>query len=111
VETSRQVAREAQVADRVTFVEGDLFAANISEATVVTLYLSPSVNAELEPKLRRELRPGARIVSHQFPIGRWAANKTVRAKDDGTDLFLWVVPPRNQGARRLVGGTIPLMRK
>ena len=94
VEISRQVAREAQVADRVEFIRGDLFAADISKATVVTLFLSPSVNNELEPKLRRELRPGTRIVSHQFLIGKWAPEATVHAKDDGTDLFLWRVPER-----------------
>jgi SAM-dependent methyltransferase len=94
VEISKQVAREAEVADRVTFIQGDLFQADISRATVVTLFLSASVNAELEPKLRRELRPGARIVSHQFPIGRWSPDKTVRAVDDGTDLYLWTVPAR-----------------
>ena len=93
IEVSRQVAREAEVSDRVTFIQGDLFQADISAATVVTLFLSPSVNAELEPKLRKELRPGTRIVSHQFPIGRWAPLKTVRAPEDKTDLFLWVIPP------------------
>ena len=92
VEISRQVARDAQVADRVRFIEGDLFTADISDATVVTLFLSPSVNGELEPKLRRELKPGTRVVSHQFGIGKWAPEKTVRAKEDGTDLFLWRVP-------------------
>ena len=91
VEVSRQVAREADVSDRVTFIQGDLFEADISAATVVTLFLSPSVNAELEPKLRT-LRPGTRIVSHQFPIGRWPPLKTVRAPEDKTDLFLWVIP-------------------
>lgn len=91
VEVSKQVAREAEVGDRVSFLQGDLFQADISKATVVTLFLSPSVNAELEPKLRRELRPGTRIVSHQFPIGRWSPDKTVRAVDDGTDLYLWTV--------------------
>jgi SAM-dependent methyltransferase len=93
VEISRQVAREGEVAHRVTFIEGDLFSTDISQATVVTLYLSPGVNRRLEPKLRQELRPGTRIVSHQFPIGRWPPDQTVRA-DDGTDLFLWTVPSR-----------------
>ena len=92
VEVSRQVAREAEVADRVTFVQGDLFQADISKATVVTLFLSPTANAELEAKLRRELRPGTRIVSHQFKIGRWAPDRTERAADDGTELYLWTVP-------------------
>jgi SAM-dependent methyltransferase len=93
VEISKQVAREAEVADRVTFLQGDLFQADISRATVVTLFLSPSANAELEPKLRRELRPGARVVSHQFGIGRWPPDRTERAADDGTDLYLWTIPP------------------
>ena len=51
---------------------------------------------ELEPKLRRELRPGTRIVSHQFPIGNWTPDATVRAEYDGTDLYLWRVPPNPQ---------------
>jgi hypothetical protein len=76
--------------DKVTFIEGDLFTADIAPATVVTLYLSPGVNRDLEPKLRRELRPGTRVVSHQFGIGRWQPRRTVRA-NDGTDLFLWVI--------------------
>jgi hypothetical protein len=58
----------------------------------VTLFLSSSVNDELEPKLRRELRPGTRIVSHQFGIGRWAPEKTVRVEEDRTNLYLWRVP-------------------
>ena len=91
VEISRQVAREGEVADRVRFIEGDLFAADISEATVVTLYLSPGVNRRLEAKLKSELRPGARIVSHQFTIGGWPPETTVRA-EDGTDLYLWRIP-------------------
>jgi SAM-dependent methyltransferase len=91
VALSRQVAQEAGVGDRVTFIEGDLFTADLSRATVVTLFLSPSVNNELEPKLRRELKRGTRIVSHQFPIGRWTPDKTLHAAEDKTDLFLWVV--------------------
>jgi SAM-dependent methyltransferase len=91
---SRQVAREGEVVDRVSFIEGDLFTADISEATVVTLYLSPGVNRRLEPKLKRELRPGTRIVSHQFTIGEWAPDKTIRSEDDRTNLYLWTVPPR-----------------
>lgn len=93
VAIARQNARDGAVANRVTFIEGDLFTADISAATVVTLYLSPGVNRDLEPKLRRELRPGARIVSHQFTIGNWPPDVTVRAVDN-QDLFLWTVPPR-----------------
>jgi SAM-dependent methyltransferase len=92
VEISRQVARDARVDDRVRFIEGDLFTSDISDATVVTLFLSPSVNNELEPKLRRDLKPGTRIVSHQFTIGKWPPEKTVRAEEDRTNLYLWRVP-------------------
>lgn len=90
VDISRQVAREGSVADRTTFIEGDLFTTNISEATVVTLYLSSTINARLEPKLRRELRSGARIVSHQFLIGDWTPDETARVENE--DLFLWKIP-------------------
>jgi SAM-dependent methyltransferase len=92
VALSQQLAREGGVADKVRFVEADMFSADISAATVVMLYLSTTINAELEPKLRRELRPGSRIVSQQFPIGRWAPDQTRSAS--GQDLFLWYVPSR-----------------
>ena len=92
VEISRQIARDGEVDQKVTFIEGDLFTTDISAATVITLYLSSSVNRRLEPKLKRELRPGARIVSHQFPIGDWTPSQTIRVNDE--DLFLWVVPAR-----------------
>jgi SAM-dependent methyltransferase len=89
VEVSRQVAREGAVADQVTFVQGDLFDADLSNATVVTLWLSNSVNIRLEAKLKRELRPGARIVSHQFPIGTWPPDATIRV--DGEIVHLWTI--------------------
>lgn len=90
VEISRQVARDAGLDPKVTFIEGDLFTADISKATVVTLFLSLTVNRQLEAKLRRELRPGTRVVSHQFPIGGWTPDEIVRA-EDGTNLYLWTI--------------------
>jgi SAM-dependent methyltransferase len=90
VELSRQIAREGGVADRVTFLQGDLFAADLSAATVVTLWLNDRMNARLEPKLKRELKAGTRIVSHQFPIGQWRPAETVHV--DAVDVFLWIVP-------------------
>ena len=92
VATSRQNAREGEVADRVTFIEGDLFQADLSPATVVTLYLSMSVNMRLEPKLKRELRPGTRIVSQRFPIGKWPPDEMRMV--EGEQLFLWTIPAR-----------------
>ena len=90
VEISRQVARDAQVSDKVTFIEGDLFAADITPATVVTLYLSTTINHRLAPRLRA-LRPGTRIVSHQFGLGEWKPDRVIRSSH-GTDVFLWIVP-------------------
>ena len=92
VALSLQNAREAGVADRVTCLEGDLFTADISAATVVTLYLSTSVLRDLEPKLRQELRPGTRIVSHQFWIPGWPIEETRRV--DSSQLFLYRVDQR-----------------
>jgi hypothetical protein len=77
------------VEHKVAFIEGDLFKADISPATVVTLYLSLTVNMRLEAKLKRELRPGARIVSQRFPIGNWKPDKTVVV--EGEQLFLWTI--------------------
>ena len=90
VALSRQIARDSAVGDLVSFVEGDFFKADISAATVVTLYLSASVNLDLEPKLKQELRKGTRVVSHKFSIGRWTPTETRRV--DVTDIFLWVIP-------------------
>jgi SAM-dependent methyltransferase len=81
------------VASRVTFVEQDLFATDVSPATVVTLYLLPDLNARLRPKLLRELRPGARIVSHDFGIGDWPPEQTVEVPLARTHrVFLWRIP-------------------
>jgi hypothetical protein len=78
------------VGDRVKFVEADMFTTDLSPATVVTLYLSESINLDLEPKLRHELRKGSRIVSHQFRMGRWQPDETRIV--EGEELFLWRVP-------------------
>jgi SAM-dependent methyltransferase len=90
VRISRQTALEGAVEHKATFIEGDLFTADISPATVVTLYLSLTVNMRLEAKLKRELRPGVRIVSQRFPIGSWQPDATAVA--EGEQLFLWRIP-------------------
>jgi precorrin-6B methylase 2 len=88
-------ARRAGVQDKAEFRQGDLFDADIDEATVVTLYLLPSVNERLKPKLLAELKPGTRIVSHAFDMGDWKPAKEIEAA--GTTLYLWVVPERGEG--------------
>lgn len=64
-------AGRAGVADRAKFVAGDLFKADVGQATVVTLYLLPSIMGAVEEKLRRELKPGTRVVSHDYPLPTW----------------------------------------
>jgi cyclopropane fatty-acyl-phospholipid synthase-like methyltransferase len=83
-------ARKAGVADRVRFLTQDLFETDISQATVVTLFLLPRINQELIPKLKRELRPGTRIVSHQFDMGeQWPPEKSEDV--NGLMIYLWTI--------------------
>jgi SAM-dependent methyltransferase len=83
-------ARAAGVVDRVRFVQGDLFAMDLSPATVITLYLLPALNVKLRPKLL-QLKPGTRIVSHDFAMGDW---KPVRTVENGSrTVYFWTVPP------------------
>jgi len=83
-------AEAAGVTDKVKFVLGDLFEFDFSEANVVTMYLLPDVNLTLRPKLQKELKPGSRIVSHDFDMGDWEAEKTVRVGDHDT-IYLWTI--------------------
>src|SRR5437867_1189736 len=69
--------KAASIGDRVRFLNADLFEANISDATVVTLYLLPSLNLKLLPKLLADLKPGTRIVSHAFDMGSWKPQQTL----------------------------------
>lgn len=90
---ARCFAREARVEHRVEFREEDLFSADLSNATVVTLFLFPEMNRRLAPKLRAELRPGTRIVSHAFDLGDWPPD--AERNVDGRTIYLWTVPPRH----------------
>ena len=81
---------KAGVVDRVTFLNQDLFDADISDATVVTLFLLPRLNLRLLPKLKRELKPGTRIVSHQFTMGEaWPPEQSQEI--NGLMIYLWTV--------------------
>jgi len=82
-------AEAAGVTDKVKFVEGDLFDFDFSGANVVTMYLLPSVNLKLRPKLQKELKRGSRIVSHDFDMGDWEAEKIVEVGND--TIYLWTI--------------------
>ena len=88
-------ARAAGVADRVTFRNEDMFEADFSDATVVTLFLYPDVNLKLRPKLLQTLRPGTRVVSHMHTMGDWRPQATIRMQ--GRAIYLWIVPGEGSG--------------
>ena len=97
---ARAAAEKAEVADRVSFAQGDIFDADLRRATVVTLYLLPRLLLRLVPKLRAELAPGARVVSHDYPLDSWPAERTMEfdvpekeavLMSPRTQLFLYVV--------------------
>ena len=91
IREANENARAAKVTDRVRFIRQDLFKADISEATVVTLYLLPEVNRRLKPKLLKELKPGTRIVSHDFSMGAdWPPERTVKL--GGDTIYFWRIP-------------------
>ncbi len=90
VEEAWENARKAGVEDRVKFILGDMFKADIHEATVVTLYLLSSVNEKLKPKLFKELKPGTRVVSHRFTMPDWKPIKQTKA--EGRPIYLWRIP-------------------
>lgn len=83
-------AEKAGVADRVEFRQGDLFKADISDASVVTIYLLPAVNMKLRPKLFEELSPGTRVVSHDFDMNEWEPDTTWES--GGETVYRWTIP-------------------
>jgi len=96
-----EYAGDTRVEYLVDFIEDDIFTADIREATVVTLYLLDSINAQLRPRLLSELRPGARIISHAFGMGDWKADD--QCKVDGINIYKWIVPAPVAGAWEWAG--------
>ena len=82
--------KSAGVGERVTFINGDLFESDFHDATVITLYLLPTLNLKLLPKLLRELKPGTRIVSHAFDMGSWKPEQTLTVT--GRSVYFWTIP-------------------
>lgn len=96
VRHARCLAAAEGVADRVTFVRGDIFETDFSDATVVTMYLTPQVNLRLRPMLLA-MRPGTRIAAYSFGIGDWEPDAQIDSFGDGS-AFLWIVPANAAGA-------------
>jgi 23S rRNA G2445 N2-methylase RlmL len=92
IREARENAAAAGVADRIRFLNQDLFATDLAGVTVVMLFLSPDFNLRLRPKLARELAPGARIVSHWHDMGDWKPSRTLRIRSDGRErpVYLWI---------------------
>lgn len=99
VTVAEERARQANIEGLVSFRNADMFRSSISEATVVTLYLSNKLNLLLRPKLLTELRPGSRILSHDFDMGDWKAERTIRVpweKGLFRTIYFWRVPGRGE---------------
>ena len=121
IKESNENARKAGVTNRVKFVEQDLFKTDLSEATVVSLYLYPELNLRLRPKLFRELRPGTRIVSHEFDMDDWKPDNTGTVRNvkldykpnptvKDTNYYYWVIPADVAGIWRWTLSTSTGMR-
>ena len=112
IRQSNENARKAGVTDRVKFIEQDLFETDIREATVVALYLLPELNLQLRPKLFRDLRPGSRVVTHEFDMGDWKPDNMAKVPkvklyyhprvpyEKDTYFYYWVIPANAEGIWR-----------
>ena len=106
VALARDNAKQAGVTELANFQEGDLFQADISKATVITLFLLPDINLRLRPKIL-DLKPGTRIVSNSFDMGDWTPDQTIQAGPECTSwcrAHLWIVPAKVQGTWKLPDG-------
>ena len=110
VELSNKEAKSQGLDDRAKFIEQDMFKADLSKATVVTLYVLPDFMEKLRPKLSKELKPGARIVAHDYYMSEWYPDRRLeltvpeKVKANGTDkayLYLWIVPALVSGHWRM----------
>jgi SAM-dependent methyltransferase len=94
VELSKRNAEKAGVSGKANFVNADLFATDLSQATVITMYLLPSLNLKLRPTILN-LKPGTRVVSHAFTMGEWQCDQSI--VKEGRTAYLWIVPAKVDG--------------
>lgn len=90
IKEANENLRKARVGERVRFVNADLFESDLSDATVITLYLLPELNLKLLPKLLKEVKPGTRIVSHAFDMGTWKPEQSLDIS--GRKVYFWMIP-------------------
>src|SRR6516165_10721588 len=110
VDLSKRNAAKEQVSDKASFVKADLFEADLSPATVITMFLLPDINLRLRPKILN-LKPGTRIVSNSFTMGDWTADDTVVVKEGCVSYctaYLWIVPAKVEGSWQLPDGELTL---
>jgi SAM-dependent methyltransferase len=113
VALSRKNADEAGVSKRAEFIQGDLFEADLSQATVITMFLLPGINLRLRPSLL-ELKPGTRIVSNSFTMDDWIPDETARnieGCNSYCDALLWIVPAKVEGTWSTPRGELKLSQK
>lgn len=113
VALSKKNAAKEGVSEKATFINGDLFEADISKATVITLFLLPELNIKLRPKLL-ELKPGTRIVSNSFTMDDWEPDETATADKDCTSwctAYLWIVPAKAAGTWQSAQGNFTLTQE
>jgi hypothetical protein len=113
VELSKKAAQKEGVADRATFVQADLFKADLSKATVITMFLLPSINMQLRPTLLN-LKPGTRIVSNTFTMEDWQADDTQSVSENCSSwctALLWIVPAKVQGTWKTPQGNLTLTQE
>ena len=113
VELSKHNAERAGVTDKAQFMKGDLFEADLSKATVITMFLLPDINLRLRPKIL-DLKPGTRVVSNSFTMGEWKADQTANVTENCTTYctaLLWNVPAKVDGAWHLKDGQLTVKQE
>jgi SAM-dependent methyltransferase len=113
VELSKKNAAKEGVGDKATFVRGDIFESDFSQATVITLFLLPSLNQKLRPIILK-MKPGTRVVSNTFDMGDWQADQTVQATGDCSSYcraYFWLVPAEVGGKWQTAQGELELEQK
>jgi hypothetical protein len=110
VELSMKNAKESGVSDKTKFIKADLFEYDLSDATVITMFLLPEINLKLRPKLL-DLKPGTRIVSNTFTMGEWEPDLEVTTDDNMQSWYtalMWIIPAKVEGTWKLEGGELTI---